>query len=349
MFPYFIILFLIFVSALLDTKSKNNVFKAFVFVVLALFAGFRYDVGIDYFSYVEIFNAPEGEFAREPGRQFLINSIKLVNGTGQLYILVMAFITEFFAYKTLIKFEKKDFWFLTIVFYCISLFYIASFNASREYMAISVMLWGLQYVEKSFWKYSAIALVAGLGLHFSALLFIPLYFFLNYSHSRKTILLLLACVVLFGRLLIEFLYLTPYAKYLAFVENDSRENQVQFTQYLLFAISLILALMGEKFKNLRDNIVLYNMNVLCMLTLALVIVQNTPSFIMLFQRFNNYFVYSYLLIIPAVLSSMRPQTAQISKISIVLFSIGYLIMTVVVKGEHHMIVPYSMNFQLFNF
>ena len=107
--------------------------------------------------------------------------------------------------------------------------------------------------------------------------------------------------------------------------------------------------MGEKFKNLRDNIVLYNMNVLCMLTLALVIVQNTPSFIMLFQRFNNYFVYSYLLIIPAVLSSMRPQTAQISKISIVLFSIGYLIMTVVVKGEHHMIVPYSMNFQLFNF
>lgn len=349
MLPYFIILFLLFLLALLDSNSKNNVVKIFVFIVLTLFAGLRYNVGIDYPSYIEIFNASSGEFSREPGRQLLIDSIKLINGSGQLYIFIMALITELFAYKTLIKYEKKDFWFLTIVFYCISLFYIASFNASREYMAIAIMLWGLQYVKKSFWKYATIALIAGLGFHFSALLFIPLYFFIKYPHSKITILLLLVCIIFSSQFLIELLYLTPYAKYIAFMENDTRENQVQITQYLLFIVSLMLVLFGDKFKNFKDNVALYNMNVLCMFTLALVIVQEIPSFIMLFQRFNNYFVYSYLLIIPSILSSMHPKTAHISKIFIVLFSIGYLILTVVVKGEHHMIVPYDMNYQLFNF
>jgi hypothetical protein len=303
-------------------------------------------VGIDYPSYIEIFNYEE--FTKEPGRTFMISLVKGIYGTGQLYIFVMAVITEFFAYKTLIRYEKNNFWFLTIIYYCVSLFYIASFNGSRQYMAIAVMLWSLHYVENSFLKYMTISLIAGFAFHFSALVFIPLYFFLKHSFSKKYLIIILICVIFANQMLIELLNYTPYAKYLVYMDNDGRENKVQFTQYILLIISFFLVLFGDIFKKFGNNIVLYNMNVLCLYTLTLVILQDIPSFIGLFQRFNNYFVYSYLLIIPAVLSSMKKHTAALSKILLVIFSIGYLILTVVVKGEHHMIVPYDMNFILFH-
>lgn len=346
MIPYFLILILILFCAILDNNNKKNSLKKIVFVILALFAGLRYGVGIDYFSYIEVF---ENETGNEPGRILLIQLSKKLGGSGQLYIFFMAIITEFFAYKTLIKYERADFWFITIVFYCISLFYIASFNASRQYMAIAAILWGLQFVEKSKWKFLAVSLMAGFGFHFSALLFVPLYYFIKRKHSIILLLVILICIPIISKYIFMLLSYTPYAKYEMFLYNDDRENQVHITHYLLATISFLLLLCGNRFKNFAKNTILYNMNVLCLYSLVLVIIQDIPTFIMLFQRINNYFVYSYLLIIPAILSSLRPSIAKMSKLLIVLFSIGYLILTVVVKGEHHMIVPYDINVHLFNF
>ena len=64
MWPYFFVFFILVFFSAVDTKCKKNTFKAFAFVVLASFAGLRYGVGRDYFSYIEIFNAAEGEFSR---------------------------------------------------------------------------------------------------------------------------------------------------------------------------------------------------------------------------------------------------------------------------------------------
>ena len=347
MAPYFIILILIFVCAIIDNKSKKNNVKIFIFVVLALFAGLRYGVGIDYFSYITIFNASEGEFIREPGRAFLIESIKAIGGKDQFYILFMAMFTEFFAYKTLIKYERKDFWFLTIVFYGISLFYIASFNASRQYMAISLILWSFQFVEKKTWLFIVISLIAGVGIHYSALMFIPLSFFIKKTHKKWIVLSFIPFLFIINEIAIKFISLTPYEKYEELLSNDFRENQVQITQYLLMAISLFLIVFGDRFKNFRNNTVLVNLNILCLYTLFLVIIQDVPSFIMLFQRFNNYFVYSYLLIIPSILSSFSKNEENISKLILIIFSIGYLILTIVVKGQKHVLVPYDINLNLF--
>ena len=288
------------------------------------------------------------EFSREPGRNIFINIIKLFNGADQLYIFIMAAITEFFAYKTLIKYEKRDFWFITIIFYCISLFYIASFNASRQYMAMSMMLWGFQYTNK-IRTFMIITLFAGFGLHYSALMFIPLYFFITKAHSKKLVFAISLGLIVVNKIIMDLLALTPYAKYELFLDNDTRENQVQMTQYLLAVISFLLILFKEKFEVFNENTILVNMNVLCFYTLILVIMQDSPTFIMLYQRINNYFVYSFLLIIPAVLSSFSKKNAQLLKTFILLFSIAYFIVTITVKGEHHMLVPYDMNFHLFNF
>lgn len=350
MIPYFVVLFLILVFAIADQASKNNAWKVLAFVLLAFFAGFRFNVGIDYESYVKIYDEVEGSFVSEPGNKLLFSFIKLIGGKAQLYFLIMACITQFFVYKTLTKI-KKGFWLSVFVYYCISLLYMASFNAVRQYAAIAIIAWSLQFVEKEqFKKFCTIVILVTLCFHFSAIIFIPLYFFLKRRHSMMFILLILVGVVLCNRLMWEVISLTPYVKYLEHVESGrDREIKVEMIQYMFAMFSFFMVLIENKFKYLRENMILCNMNALCLYTMTLVTLQTIGSMIMLFQRYNNYFIFSYLLIIPAVMNSMNPKNAIAPKILVVIISLLYFARTIIINGEKHVLVPYDVDLILFNF
>ena len=130
--------------------------------------------------------------------------------------------------------------------------------------------------------------------------------------------------------------------------NDIRENKVEIIHYLFAVISLALILTGKYFKNFKENAILYNMNTLSFYTILMVIHQSSGSFVMLFQRFNNYFLFSFLLIIPTILSSMKLDNRTATKVLLVLFAFAYFVRTIVFKGEHHMLVPYNFDFTLFS-
>ncbi len=349
MIPYFVVFLFIIVFATADQVSKNNAWKVLAFVLLAFFAGFRYKVGIDYDSYVQIFNGEEGHFVNEPGHKLFISIIHLIGGKAQLYLFFMACITQFFVYKTLIK-VKKGFWLSVLVYYCISLLYIASFNAVRQYVAISIIVWSLQFVEKEeFRKFCAIVIFVSLCFHYSAFIFIPLYFFLKNRHSMKMTLIIFLVVILSNRLMWEVISLTPYVKYLEHIESgEEREKKVELIQYMFALFSFFMVLIENKFKYMRENTILCNMNALCLYTMTLVTLQTIGSMIMLFQRYNNYFIFSYLFIIPAVMNSMKPKNAIVPKIIVVIVSILYFFRTIVINGDKHILVPYDINLILFN-
>lgn len=348
--PYFIFLFFILICYFADsvTGQKSNFYKILVFIGLALFSGFRENVGIDYESYVLIFNGVEGHSLSEPGMAYLMKFISKIGGTEHLYFLLMAIITEFFVYKILIR-EKRYFWLLVLMYYCISIFYFASFNGVRNFVAIAIIIWALRFVESGeFKKFSAIVLATGFVFHYSALIFIPLYFYLRSHQSIFRVLIISVAVFAGGSVIFGLLEYTPYAKYEKLMgNNDIRENSVEIIHYMFAVISLLLILLGSKFKNFKDDGILYNMNTLSFYTILMVIHQSAGSFVMLLQRFNNYFLFSYLLIVPALLSSMNKDNRSATKVLLVLFSFAYFIRTIVIKGEHHMLVPYDFDFTLF--
>lgn len=319
-----------------------------VFVGLTLFAGFRSNVGIDYASYVLIFNGVEGHSLAEPGMALLMKFISKIGGTEHLYFLIMASITEFFVYKILVK-EKQYFWLLVLMYYCISIFYFASFNGVRNFTSIAIIIWSLRFVESGeFKKFALVVVVTGFIFHYSALTFLPLYFYLRSHQSILSILIISLAVFVGGSVLFDFLEYTPYAKYeLLMGNNDIRENSVELIHYLFAVLALLLILVGNRFKNLKNDSVLYNINTLSFYTILMVIHQSAGSFVMLLQRFNNYFLFSYLLIVPALLSSMGKGNKAIMKTVLVLFSFAYFIRTIVIKGEHHMLVPYDFDLTLF--
>lgn len=349
MLPYFLFFLFIFLCYFCDVaiNRKRNIFKVLVFIGLTLFAGLRRDVGVDYSSYVYIYDGGLGSTIKEQGTLLIMAFLRSIGGTSQLYFLTMSVVTEFFVYKILICY-KKYFWLLVVIYYCASIFYFASFNAVRNSVAIAIIVWSLKYIEsEKFLAFFVVVLFTGVVFHYSSLIFIPLFFYLNKEQSIRTILLVGIILLLASGLIFKLLEYSPYAGYIKFLDNDVRENKVELIHYLFAVISLIIILIGKRFKDLNQNIVVYNMNVLSFYTILLVIHQSSGSFVMLFQRLNNYFIFSYLMIIPLMLSSMRKNTAYIMKVGLLVFSICYIARTVILNGERYMLVPYNFSFQLF--
>lgn len=326
-------------------KSKG--LKILVFIGLTLFSGLRSDVGIDYESYLAFFYGLKEGVLHEPGSALLMELLSRIGGTEHLYFLIMAAVTEFFVYKIFMR-ETRFFWLLVIMYYCVSIFYFASFNAVRNFAAIAIMIWAVKYAENQDWKkLFLISLITGFTFHYSALIFIPLYFYLRTHLSIKQVLLISILVFFFGSLILLLLEYTPYAKYEKYMEEDNRENAVEMIHFVFAALSLLVILTGRHFKKLRSHEVLYNMNTMSFYTILIVIHQSSGTFMMLFQRFNNYFLFSFLLIVPAILSSMKKYNRITVVIAIILISFSFLIRTIVFRGEKNMMVPYNFDTTLF--
>lgn len=342
---YFVIFVVLVVCAIIDKKSKNDFFKIFFFVLLTLFAGFRHNVGVDYVGYEQTFDEVVGFVIREPGGAWIMNMVRKIGGTVQLYLLLMALITQFFVYKTFIR-NKQWFWTSTYVYYSISLFYLASFNGVRQYAAMAVSIWSLYLMrDNKKYYYFLVIFLAAFFLHSSVILFLPLYFFIRKSFPLwiHFVILMIAGVV--------SKFISVIASYASFdIYNIvERDITVGITQYLFAIFSFMLLILGRKMKSFYSNTILYNMNSLCVSTLLIVIMQTSGMFIMICQRINNYFLFSFLLIIPCILNSISKENRVGYHLFFALFCFSYFIRTIVFEGQRYQLVPYNINYALLNF
>lgn len=349
MIPYFLFLLFIFFCYCIDCSQsgrKSDVPKILVFVGLTLFSGLRLNVGTDYESYSMIFSGDQLPI-EEPGTALLMDFLKSIGGTEHLFFLIMAAVTQLFTYKVFIKY-RKYFWLLVILYYCISIYYMASFNTVRSSAAIPIMLWALQYIKRNeFIKFMIISLITCLTLHFSALIFVPLYFYLKRDWTIKQIILITVTVVAMSTSMLTLLQYTPYGNYLIIGENINDETTVDLLHYLFALLSFGIILFGRKFRELKSNSLIYNYNTLAFITIILVIQMSSGLMVILLMRINNYFMFSFLLIIPLVLSSLNPQKRKVAKFFLILISFAYLVRTVIYKGEQTLIVPYNYELILF--
>lgn len=353
MWPYFILLFIICFCSLTEKSTfksghinnSKSVYRKFVHFLLALFSGLRYNVGVDYGNYVSIFNWDVGYSVNEPGFEFLITLIDKLGGTYQMMFLIMAIVTQVFVFKTFNRLNK-GFWLATIVYYCFSTFYLASFNGSRQYVAIAISIWALKYIyNKQFIKYIISILSAAFCFHMTALLFIPLYFYLQFEYSKKVIVLQIIGVVIGAKFLDIIISYTPY---LLYMERES-EVQAHGTVYIFALISLFISFTSNHFKLLKRDIILKNMNLLCLYTILLVLLQRSGILIQMLLRVNSYFLFSYLTILPIIIYSLKHKSRILARSIVILSAFAYLVKTIVFSGTHYSLVPYQMNFQLFKF
>ena len=175
MIIYGVIFPLILFFSLKIFNRDNNFFRVLSMGILITFVGFRYGVGVDYFSYEDMFL--EGDLSSwvEPGYFYLMKLILFLNGEFYWVTISAALITIYFLYKGVLN--LTPYFVLSIFLFLVSPSgYGFCVNGMRQGISAAMFLFSIKYIiEGNFYKYCGILLIASL-FHVSALILIPFYF-----------------------------------------------------------------------------------------------------------------------------------------------------------------------------
>lgn len=156
-----------------------KVFIGFSLLIISVFVGFRYDVGVDWYSYILIFEkinkAPEFSFSDQYYEFgfYVINRIAGNLDFGYQFVFFsLALITWFFFFKSIPKYLLPAF----IFFLFCDEYFFWGMNGVRQFVSMAIWVYSIRFIAKQ----NVFLFLAFIGLaslfHSSSLLLIPLYF-----------------------------------------------------------------------------------------------------------------------------------------------------------------------------
>ncbi|WP_203287292.1 EpsG family protein [Metabacillus sp. cB07] len=275
----------------------NKFFVFIIFLVLALVSGLRNTIGDTYF-YMHAYETNDFTWKyifenKDPAFGILQMVLKSFSNDPQILILVTAIVTNFFIVFSLFKHTKM--FELSLFVFITSGLYTVSMNGIRQFLAASIILWGLKYLlNGDLKKYLIIILIAS-AFHQSALILIPVYFIVRReAWTKVTVILLTGTILLvlgfneFSELVFKTIQDTQYGGYENFAEGGANKIRV-----VIEAIPLILAFLGrDKLRRLWPK-----SDIIVNLALISVIFMIVATQNWIFARFNIYFsLYNIILI-----------------------------------------------------
>lgn len=275
---------------------------ALSFLPLFAVSGLRWNVGTDFASvYVHGFYMIKSGMGVtwEPGYVLLNRLALLFTGDPAGIMLLSSFVFLFFTYRAICD-SSVDIG-LSVLFAVLTGFYFYSMNGIRQWIALSVFLYSIKYIrEARFFRYM-FWIAAASTVHFSALIFIPVYFLCRIRIPPKAGALIVAASVAalpVVRPIFEFIVSrTVYARYL-----DSVYNRFDFS-LADFIIGLALLIFGYLYygraKDDKNYVILIN------LQLAAFITAMYSWVIFLAERLVPCFTASQLLLVPLLLSKEK--------------------------------------------
>jgi transmembrane protein EpsG len=160
-------------------------------LILVLVPGLRYGVGTDYSTYRGLFEyymkLPFREvLLQKEGAFWAVSSIvsKFTSNVNWVF-LVHAAIIILLIVGTLYKYSVH--FAFTVFLYVASMDYFSSFNGMRQWTAAAVIFCGIRFLYERKWYYYVLLVLVAYKFHNTALLMIPLYFFLTRRAGSKTI------------------------------------------------------------------------------------------------------------------------------------------------------------------
>lgn len=335
----------------------NRIFYYLVPIsLLSLIIGLRYDVGVDYLAYKEIYETRFGGSFDESWEkiEFLYAVISYccykLGMPYYILFIIMAFIPFYFYYKSFNRFR----YLFPLATYCLIALGILFwyFNIQRQATAFFILLYSVNFVvKKQFWIFLLYCLIAA-GFHVSSIYFIPcfLLYFLPRRQLFSPFLLVFIYIFtwIFSAHLQHFLFgmITPflsgrYATYLEVMEKWEMGGGSGIGLLILHLVDIILILNSSvlfwKYKHERFDIYfrIYFIGI---------IVSNIAGINMLLSRLP--FCFTSMKIIIAsffmfhVLSMWRYNSSICTKLSFIILTI----FTVLLLGANIMNTPYNFVF-----
>lgn len=185
---YFIIIGMILLFSIVFEKFRNInlnvIFYISLVFSLVFFTGLRGNIEPDYENYLDIFNNSKLgiNLGVEPGFYYLNSFISNWGLDFQWVIFLMALFTVIIKINFFIK-NSKNYLFSFLIYYC-SMFFLYDFIAIRQALAMAIFMISVPYiVERKFLPY-LICIIFASTFHLSALVLLPIYFFIHLSFNK---------------------------------------------------------------------------------------------------------------------------------------------------------------------
>ena len=322
------IFFCLFFSVRYDSVEGKHFFAEsdvskrkyiFIFVWLIVLSALQYCVGYDIPIYMDAYANNKnvsfgdifGDARYRPGWQFLQVVCHNISHDFVTLKIIQALFFNICVYKFLSKYSR--YWYLTLFFYILYVYGQLNFGSMRQSFAVGFFLLSIPYLEEQETKKnSIIALAKYFGLVYLASLFhasafvlycVPLLRYLITSPKK----IIFSFIVVFALSII--VSQTPNFNLLIYslISSDDIERNARFylttdnyegkygvSMFMAF-IPVAIAFISLYLNRYKDS---SKDQVLHMLLFAYILMATLNIFIPIFYRFNEYFVFAYIVLIP---------------------------------------------------
>nr|WP_233883749.1 EpsG family protein [Tenacibaculum piscium] len=241
-------------------KSKNAIY-VFV-VILILFSGFRYDAGIDYFSYENMINGFYSLDYIEPlSRVFLL--VARSYEAPFIFFLLTSIVYVCSIFIGAFRFKSYSMLFV-FLFTTFTTSYLTSFGFVRQYVAIGLIFLGFSYLYENKKKLFLFFVTLAGMFHLSGVIFILFLFFNKLFKKKYSIYVFTVLMILsfFSTKIFMFL-VSKLGLFAYYFERTLAEDQVSGKKifYSLILVFFFVSLIQRAFvKNNKNNILTYAQN-----------------------------------------------------------------------------------------
>ncbi len=227
----------------LRISIKKGLISLAIIAPLWFVMGLRYYIGTDYVTYEHMFKSittyHRNRYHTELGYYSLNRLAGLFTQNPQIIFFMVAFLIIFFLFKGI---EKNDGSMYYGVLACMGLaYYFYAMNIQRQYIAIMIMLYAFRFLEQKQLKEYAIFVIIAMSFHMSAIIWIPVYFMINYIPTKAFYIGTLIGAILINRfsaLVLRLLVNIDF--YSGQIMNNRRffQENFQWTKVLIFGAIL---------------------------------------------------------------------------------------------------------------
>ena len=315
-------------KAITRRQGLNTLSLLAIFTILFLLSALRMEVGNDYETYVDTFHEiyVGGYVVTEPLFNAVVKILCELSG-GENYLLVFAvfaFVTIWIFLK--VMYEQTDDFFMAFFLFMTLGIYFRTFNTVRYYFVLAITLYSFRYIfRKEYGKFFLLIVLAAF-FHKSVLVVIPIYLIANMKWKKWYVAVLsigAATMVLFQDFIMKIaLELYPSYKDTIYLETETGLSGNLMSILRCIAVFVLAFLCyKECWKEDEKNRFYIKLNFLAILLYL------CGSFLPLVGRIGYYLITSQILLIPAILGSIKDnKKKKILTVMVLVACVGYFLL-----------------------
>ena len=309
-------------------QGLNTLSLLAIFTILFLLSALRMEVGNDYETYVDTFHEiyVGGYVVTEPLFNAVVKVLCELSG-GENYLLVFAvfaFVTIWIFLKVMYE-QADDFSMAFFLFMTLGI-YFRTFNTVRYYLVLAITLYSFRYIFRKEYVKFILLIVLAAFFHKSVLVVIPIYFIANMKWKKWYVAVLsvgAAGMLIFQDLIMKIaLELYPSYKDTIYLQTETGlSGNLMSILRCVAVLGLALLCYQESWKEDEKNRFYIKLNFLAVLLYL------CGSFLPLVGRIGYYLITSQILLIPAILGSIKDTKKKKLFMAIVLVACtGYFLL-----------------------